>query len=851
MNHLSSLFVVVSTVLSIGAVTVVGQNVVDTRTLFIPTQLKSAPANVQLNAFNRSMMLQHSVATSVFELQNATLVLTNFPLPGNESATLVLERTHSVVDANTEIYTYVGDKRVKINVRPVVSYHGTINGDPQTMVSLHYSEGDLTGFIQQTRGGRILVGRDFSVGRSVDATPHTIADEAVLAGTDPLAQFVCGSHELPVDLDAAARKMVVSSPKGSESGQAAYLRDFTMAMVLREDIDSIMKARGQSDEEIAQYFIKVASSIAQVYAQELNAYLTISYFEKFTKSRRSGYINDGRNPGGLLNEFSRDWSSRMNSINRTVAHLYTAIRPANGLFVGGIAYLDGMCDKGRGGGYGVNTMYLTAPQIPGDPNRSNAFVWDVFVSAHEMGHNIGAYHTHSCVWNPPIDTCQLQSDGTDACFNSESLRRVVPGSIMSYCHLENGNSTPLTFGTRAAERMRAWIAASPCTPLASKPVLTITEPRGSDAFTIGERVTIRWVSARISTVNIAWGPTENGPWTYIVYRVNAADKAYMWTATTLPVTTFWFRVEDATNASVNDTSLATFSVTAPVRINDPAGGERLGVGSKVTVRWSKSSGVGNVRLEFSEDGASYVTLLAASTTTQFVWTIPNTLTEQARMRVTALDFPTAPSTSGAFAIGNRRFSLELPIEDSFLCKNQPNLYRWSSDFIPTIRIQYSTNNGLNWRNATQQSTIDASLGQVISRNVNMNNVLAGSMVQVRIIDAATEEELDTVNSLQMDSCGAMSVSDGWINTAQLAITAATPNPASSVVRLAISSDIPFAGNIVLISTDGRELLLLSSVSVVSGSSEIDVSLDGFTGGMYHIGLRNGATLVVIPLAIVR
>jgi len=841
-----------ATALLLLASVVSAQKTFDTRVLFVPTYTKTAPSNAQVAGFDRSMTLQHSFARSVFEPQNATLTLLNFPLPGNESAALVLERTHPVVDANTEFYTHTKAGKVPFKVGPVFSYRGTVDGDPQTSVTLHYSEGDLTGFIMQANGQRVAIGRDFNSARTAAGTPHMIADELTMFGGNLLADFRCGSEDLPVDPDAAARKMVIPSvPKGGEGLQAEYLRNFTMAMVLREDLDSTMKRRGQTDEEIAQYFIKIIAAVAQTYEQELNAYLNIGYFEKFTEDEPSGYFYDGKTPGALLNEFSLDWSSRMNNVDRTVAHLYTRMRPGADGNVGGIAYLDGMCSKKNGGGYGVSTMQLDASTVPGDPNRRNGFVWDVFVSSHEMGHNIGAYHTHNCYWSPPVDTCQIKGDRTDACYDLANLRRVVPGTIMSYCHLVNGESTPLTFGTRPAERMRGWIATAACNPLVSAPIVKITEPRGPDAYNVGERLSIRWASARVSTVNIRYGPTPSGPWTSIVSNVNAADRQYFWTTTALPFTSFWLRLEDAANPSVSDTSLVTYSIRSPVKLDAPLGGERLGIGSKYMVRWTKSADVPRVNLEFSADGAAYTTLVASTAATQFEWTVPNEITENARMRVTALNFPTVPSTSGAFAIGNRRFALEIPNEGTFLCKNQLNQYRWSSDFIPTIRIQYSTDGGAIWRTATQQSTIDAVIWQVFSRNVNMNNVPAGMMVKLRVIDAGSEEVLDTRNELRIDSCNAAVSVDESSQDLPFSIMSVSPNPASSSVRLTLSTSIAVSGDVVLISSDGQQLVLRSAATLVPGLNAFDVQISGVASGTYRIGLRDGSSLVVAPLVIVR
>ena len=828
------------------------QRTVDARQMFVPVTLKNQ-TSVQQTGFARPVMMQHAVARSVFDIAEQRITLTNFPLVWNENATLVLERTRGVVDANTEFYTHTKQGKVAMKVRPVISYRGTVNGDPSTNVSIHYSDGNVTGFVQSANGQRTVIGRDYSLARQGDATLHTIADEAVMFGVDPLSRFVCGNEQLPIDADDAARQMSIpSKAKLAEGAQADYLREFKIAVVLREDIDSVMKRRGDTDEEIAQYFIKVVAAMAQVYEQELDALLYMGYFEKFTVDEPSGYFYDGRDPGELLSEFSLDWSRRMNNVDRTVAHLYALIRPVGGSFVGGIAFLNGLCNKKNRGGYGVSTVYLNATDIPGDPNRSNAFVWDVFVAAHEMGHNIGAFHTHNCYWSPPVDTCQLSIDGTDGCYSDPSLRRVVPGTIMSYCHLANGSRTPLTFGPRVAERMRGWIAAATCAPLVTTPTITITEPRGTDAYSLGEKMTIRWASARVSAINLAWGPTEGGPWTTFAPNVNAADREYLWSVPALGVTTFWVRAEDASNPAVNDTSLASYRISIPVALDAPKGGERLGQGSSFTIRWTKGQGVGNVKLEFSPDGTAWEVLQESSSATSFAWTVPQVLTESARIKVSALSAPNVPSTSQPFAIGARRFALEIPAEGGSMCKNQPNQFRWSADFVPSIRIQYSTDNGSNWRTATQQSTIETSLWQIFSRNVNMNNVPAGTMIKLRVIDAQSEEVLATRETLRLDSCDAPVSVQEDAAAAGFAIASVSPNPATSVVRLNVTSaNAHQDGTVVLVSTDGREIVLRAGVALLQGTTTLELPLNAVASGSYQIGVRVGSHMIVAPLAIVR
>ncbi|MBC8124795.1 MAG: hypothetical protein H7X70_03595 [Candidatus Kapabacteria bacterium] len=848
----ATLILVVATV---SAVSGFAQTAVDARLLFTPIQVAKDAPSAQQSGFIRPMMLQHSVARSVFEVPSKNLTLSNFPLPENTNSTLVLQRTRAVVDANTEFITHTKAGRVAFKVGPVISYRGTVNNDPNTAVSLHYSEGNITGYVQMANGKKTLIGRDYSVARSADGTAHTIADEATMLVQDPIARFICANEELPTDPETVVRLMSIppmakSSSKSVEQGQAEYLREFKLAVVLREDLDSIMKRRGDTDEEVAQYFVKIIAGVSQAYEQELDATIYITLLEKYTSDEPTGYFYDGKDVPKLKEEFARDWSASRNSVDRSIAHMFALYR-SGGSNVLGIGTIASMCNKKITGGYSVSAAFANASQIPGDPKRSNGYVSDLEVTAHELGHDVGALHTHNCYWSPPIDTCMLQSDNTDGCYNNPSLRRVVPGTIMSYCEDVNGNNKPLTFGDRVADRMRGWMAAAECNLLITRPEIHITEPRGSTLYNLGDPMPIRWVSARVGAVNISWGGSATGPWTAIASNVNAADRSYLWTIPALPATTFWIRVEGSTEPDAHDTSIASYRINVPVVLDAPKGGERLGQGSTYSIRWTKGSGVGNVKLEYAPDGTAYEVLLESSNATSHNWIVPNVSTDIARIRVAAVSAPSAASTSGTFTIGAPRFVLELPEEGGALCKNQLNQFRWSADFIPNIRIQYSTDNGANWRTATQQSTIDVTVRQVFSRNVNMNNVPAGSIVKLRVIDAANEAVLATRDSLRIDSCNAAVSVNEQETDMPFAITSVSPNPASSIVRLGVSATSQRQIDVVLVSVDGRELILRSDLSLNTGSSTLDVPLNDVAPGSYRIAVRHGSIQVIAPLVIVR
>lgn len=95
-----------------------------------------------------------------------------------------------------------------------------------------------------------------------------------------------------------------------------------------------------------------------------------------------------------------------------VAHLLTA---RNFTEFAGVAELVDLCDRNirRGLNAGMNLNSGSLGSIP-----------------HEIGHNLGVYHTHSCRWpGGPLDNCWFPEDGT--CNQGPPTNGT--GTIMSYC----------------------------------------------------------------------------------------------------------------------------------------------------------------------------------------------------------------------------------------------------------------------------------------------------------------------------------------------------------------------------------------------------------------------------------
>ena len=162
--------------------------------------------------------------------------------------------------------------------------------------------------------------------------------------------------------------------------------------------------------------------------------------------------------GEALSQFSSN-----NYESETDLNLLLALG-ANGL--GGIAYLNALCKKYRHFAYAnISATYKNIP----------VYSWSAMVITHELGHNLGSKHTHSCSWNgnyTQIDDCgniyYYNSGDTpegDFCFDPDDP--IIPldgGTIMSYCHLIGsvGINLHKGFGLQPGDYIRNKVANASC-----------------------------------------------------------------------------------------------------------------------------------------------------------------------------------------------------------------------------------------------------------------------------------------------------------------------------------------------------------------------------------------------------
>jgi hypothetical protein len=188
-----------------------------------------------------------------------------------------------------------------------------------------------------------------------------------------------------------------------------------------------------------QYIQALIASINVFYARDLG--LTLELGEIILRTGTDPYTQT--DVFAQLVEFGTWWQNNRANSPRAFAAMLSG-KNNNPFSATGIAWVlmnGNYCTStsGNGGHYSVNRVFMF---------QQNTVAIDSSLVGHEIGHNLGANHTHCTDSNPglpglqPVDMCfnGEPSSGSVVCYSGpESCPAGGPGTLMSYCNLSSAN----------------------------------------------------------------------------------------------------------------------------------------------------------------------------------------------------------------------------------------------------------------------------------------------------------------------------------------------------------------------------------------------------------------------------
>jgi len=317
------------------------------------------------------------------------------------------------------------------------------------------------------------------------------------------------------------------------------------------EIDQYTRNTFSSNTAASTWAHAIIAGVSQVYFGEVNVHINVvNTIIWNTVDPYASIINDA---GTMLSTLRNHWTANNGSIPRDLVHLLTK-RSNTG--TGGIAYVDVLCSNSWGYAFSSDLNSNTSFNFP-----NPSYTWNLFVVAHEIGHNVGSSHTHWCGW--AADPALSFSGGPiDNCVNVEGScpNNPIPqvGTIMSYCHTTSSGalidfhpvvvSQALNPGINNAGCLSAcpFYGCTDSTALNYDPLATV-----DDGSCIYPPVTLSGVVSDIS----CYGQTDGSINLSVVG--GASPYTYQWS-------------NGLTNENIYNLSVGTYSVTVTDSLNQQA-----------------------------------------------------------------------------------------------------------------------------------------------------------------------------------------------------------------------------------------------------------------------------------------
>ncbi|MEM9847089.1 MAG: M12 family metallo-peptidase [Bacteroidota bacterium] len=319
---------------------------------------------------------------------------------------------------------YVDDQDNDVKLyEPGIYYHGYLSSDPKSLAAVSIFDDKVMGVFSH-KGEQIVLGH-----LKQDIFPA--GDEYILYHEEDLLienNSKCAADELPI----------VDDKFDVEDDGHKTLNDCKIVEIYFEADYRMYLDNGNSEDETMDFVTAMFNVVALLYENE-NIIARISKVRVWTS-------NDGYPTSSSTSALYAFRSRLGGQFDGDIAQLLSTVPNNNG----GVAFVGVLCTPSYAVSY--SNIRNSFTQFP-------TYSWTVMVVAHELGHNLGSPHTHSCSWpGGPIDGCYPQEGSCN--------RGPAPtggGTVMSYCHLTSfGINLQKGFGQLPGNLIRSKVGGANC-----------------------------------------------------------------------------------------------------------------------------------------------------------------------------------------------------------------------------------------------------------------------------------------------------------------------------------------------------------------------------------------------------
>jgi hypothetical protein len=492
-------------------------------------------------------------AAQLSSLLRTTPALVNLVVPyGGTTYTLKLARVE-VATNNLRVRTPQGSASYTKGVQ----YRGIVENNPGHIASVSIGQNTITGFFSTNEGNFVI---------TKEGVDYMVYNDQVLKANGII---MCQTPDT-ISYTIPATSQLVSGV-GCKTVNIYFELDY-----------AFYQAEGSTVQSATDYLMAFFGQVATLYANEAVA---VQVSEVFVWTTPDPYQSMASS-SDILTAFR---TNRGSSFNGTIAH-FCSTRSLGG----GVGYVDVICNKAYA--YSVSQVYTYYNNFP-------TYSWTVEVVTHELGHNMGSPHTHSCSWSTgALDNCYTPEGSC-----SPGPTPVGGGTIMSYCHLTSlGINFNYGFGMVPGNRIRDRVLNATCLSGTATPIPPTYAPTNITSTT----ATLNWGPVSGGTVYTAkyraatstnWTPAGNTSGTSINISGLTANTSYSWQVKS-DCSDF------STETAFSTTGTSGTTCSAPTQLSS---GNITS--SSATVSWTASAGATTYTVQYRPTSATTWTSVNATT----------------------------------------------------------------------------------------------------------------------------------------------------------------------------------------------------------------------------------------------
>ena len=380
---------------------------------------------------------------AAFMQRKATAIDLVIPGIGGGSYTLELGR-YDYFSNDFEVHANGSKGDQKVDYTPGLYYSGIVKDIPGSLVAFSFFNNEVYGVFSIPGEGNYVLVPNTMTGAAPGNRNYILYNDNDIKFKELAPK--CFTDDLP-DMDRQAQKTTTTANNNIYNSctqvRCYELVDYTMYV-----------KKGSNVTTSTNYVTAMFNAKATIYKNE-GVPIVLKYLQINTAT--DNYATLPTTSSAIwLDTFGKRTQNTMHGCDQ--ATLFTT----KGGTMGGVAWLEAMCEPYYApqyfGPYAIcNLNNNTSTTISAFPTYS----WEVEVSTHEMGHNLGSPHTHRCCWGPArnyaIDSCYTIEGSCIAPAGRPS--GTVKGTIMSYCHLITsiGISFSNGFGLQPGDTVRHFI----------------------------------------------------------------------------------------------------------------------------------------------------------------------------------------------------------------------------------------------------------------------------------------------------------------------------------------------------------------------------------------------------------